>query len=47
MKHNITAKTALKYGSETWRLSKKDKQRLKAAQMRFLRPLQGYIKLDL
>jgi hypothetical protein len=39
MKHNITAKT--------WRLSKKDKQRLKAAQMTFLRPLQGYIKLDL
>jgi hypothetical protein len=44
--HNITAKTALKYGSETWVLNKKDKQRLEAAQMRFLRPLLGYTKLD-
>jgi hypothetical protein len=44
--HNITAKTALKYGSETWMLNKRDKQRLEAAQMRFLRPLLGYTKLD-
>jgi hypothetical protein len=26
--HNITAKIALKYGSETWVLNKRDKQRL-------------------
>jgi hypothetical protein len=44
--HNITAKTALKYGSETCVLNKRDKQRLEAAQMRFLRPLLGYTKLD-
>jgi hypothetical protein len=44
--HNITTKTALKRGSETWVLNYRDKQRLEAAQMRFLRPLLGYIKLD-
>jgi hypothetical protein len=44
--HNITPKTAFKYGSETWVLNKRDKQRLEAAQMRFLRPLLGYTKLD-
>jgi hypothetical protein len=44
--HNITAKTALKYGSETWVLSERDKQGLETAQMRFLRPLLGYTKLD-
>jgi hypothetical protein len=43
---NITTKTALKYGSETWMLNKRDKQRLEATQMRFLRPLLGYTKLD-
>jgi hypothetical protein len=43
---NITAKTALKHGSETWMLNYRDKQRLEATQMRFLRPLLGYIKLD-
>jgi hypothetical protein len=43
---NITAKTALKYGSETWVLNKRDKQRLEAAQMRYLRPLLGKTKLD-
>jgi hypothetical protein len=37
--HNITAKTALKYGSETWVLNKRDKQRLEAAHLRFFRPL--------
>jgi hypothetical protein len=43
--HNITAKTALKYGSGTWVLNKRDK-RLEVEQMRFLRPLLGYTKLD-
>jgi hypothetical protein len=43
---NITAETAFKYGSETWMLNKRDKQRLEAAQMRFVRPLLGYTKLD-
>jgi hypothetical protein len=44
---NVTAKAALKCGSETWVLNKIDKQCLYAAQMRFLRPLLGYTKLDL
>jgi hypothetical protein len=45
--HNITAKAALKYGSETRMLNKRGKQCLEAAQMRFLRPLLSYTKLDL
>jgi hypothetical protein len=32
--HNITAKTTLKYGSETWVLNRRDKQRLGVAQHR-------------
>jgi hypothetical protein len=31
--HNITAKTALKYGSETWVSNKRDKQSLEAEHM--------------
>jgi hypothetical protein len=38
---------ALKYGSETWVvLNERDKQCLEVAQMRFLRPLLVYTKLD-
>jgi hypothetical protein len=44
--HNITAKAALKFGSEVWLLKKRDKQRLEAAQMKFLRHLPGITKLD-
>jgi hypothetical protein len=44
--HNTTVKTALKYGSETCVLNKRDKQRFEAAQKRFLRPLLGHTKLD-
>ena len=44
--HNITAKTALKFGSEAWALKKREKQRLEAAQMKFLRHLFGITKLD-
>ena len=44
--HNITAKTALKFGSEAWVLRKREKQRLEAAQMKFLRHLLGITKLD-
>jgi len=33
--HNMTAKAALKFGSEIWVLKKRDKQRLEAAQMNF------------
>jgi len=35
--HNITAKTALKFGSEAWVLKKREEQSLEAAQMKFLR----------
>jgi hypothetical protein len=44
--HNMTAKAALKFGSEVWVLRKRDEQRLEAAQMKFLRPLLGITKLD-
>ena len=37
--HNITAKTALKFGSEAWVLKKREEQRLGAAQMKFFETL--------
>ena len=44
--HNITAKAALKFGSEAWILKKGEEQRLEAAQMKFLRHHLGITKLD-
>jgi len=44
--HNITAKAALKFGSEAWALKKREEQCLEAAQMKFLRHLLGITKLD-
>jgi len=44
--HNITAKAALKFGSEAWVLKKREKQRLEAEQIKFLRHLLGITKLD-
>ena len=44
--HNITAKAALKLGSEAWVLKKGEEQRLEAAQIKFLRQLLGITKLD-
>jgi hypothetical protein len=44
--HNITAKAALKFGSEAWVLKKRKEQCIEAAQMRFLRHLLGIIKPD-
>ena len=44
--HNITAKAALKFGSEVWVPKKIEEQRLEAAQMKFLRHLLGITKLD-
>ena len=44
--HNITAKAALKFGSEAWVLKKREEQRLEAAQMKFLSHLLGITKLD-
>ena len=44
--YNITAKAALKFGSEAWILKKREEQRLEAAQMTFLGHLLGITKLD-
>jgi len=44
--HNITAKAALKFGSEVWVLKKREEQCLEAAQMKFFRHLLGITKLD-
>jgi len=44
--HNITAKAALKFGSEAWVLKEREEQRLEAGQMKFLRHLLGATKLD-
>jgi hypothetical protein len=44
--HNITAKAALKFGSEEWVPKKRDVQRLEAVQMKLLRHLLGITKLD-
>ena len=44
--HNITAKAALKFGSEAWVLKKREERRLEAAQIKFLRHLLGITKLD-
>ena len=45
-KLRMTAKAALKFGSEVWVLKKRDKQRLEATQMKFLRHLLEITKLD-
>jgi hypothetical protein len=39
--HNITAKAALKFGSEAWVLRKREEQCLEAAQLKLLRHLLG------
>jgi len=44
--HNITAKAALKFGSEAWVLKKREEQRLEAARTKFLRHLLGITKRD-
>jgi hypothetical protein len=44
--HPLTAKAVLKFGSEVWVLKKGGKQRLEAAQMKFLRHLLGITKSD-
>jgi hypothetical protein len=44
--HNITSKVALCYGSENCIISNRDAKFLEAAQMRFMGPILGLIKLD-
>jgi hypothetical protein len=40
--HNITAKAALKFGSEAWVLIKREEKHLETAQMKFLRHVLGF-----
>jgi hypothetical protein len=42
----VTVKAALEFGSEGWVLKKREEQRLKAEQIKFLRRLLGTTKLD-
>ena len=44
--YNITAKAALKFGSEAWVLKKREEQCLEAAQIKFLIHLLRITKLD-
>jgi len=40
------ARPSLLYGSETWVTTKRDMTRLERAEMRFLRSVTGYTRLD-
>jgi len=44
--HKVVARPTLLYGSETWINTKRDMTRLEAAEMRFLRSVKGYTRLD-
>ena len=42
----VVARPSLLYGSETWVTTTRDMTRLEAAEMRFLRSVKGYTRLD-
>ena len=44
--YKVIARPSLLYGSETWVTTKRDMTRLEAAEMRFLRSVKGYTRLD-
>jgi len=44
--YKVVARPTLLYGSETWVTTKRDMPRLDAAEMRFLRSVKGYTRLD-
>jgi len=44
--HKVVARPTLLYGSETWVTKKRDMTRLEAAEMRFLRSVKEYTRLD-
>jgi len=44
--YKVVARPSLLYGSETWVTTKRDITRLGAAEMRFLRSVKGYTRLD-
>jgi len=44
--YKVVARPSLLYGSETWVTTKRDMTGLETAEMRFLRSVTGYIRLD-
>ena len=42
----MMAVPVLMYGSENWSLNRSDKRKIKAVEMRFLRPMAGYTLWD-
>ena len=44
--YKVVARPSLLYGSETWAITKRDMTGLEAAEMRFLRSVTGYTRLD-
>jgi len=44
--YELVARPSLIYGSETWVTTQRDRTRLEAAEMRFLRSVTGYTRLD-
>jgi len=44
--YKFVARPSLIYGNETWVTTKRDMTRLEAAEMRFLRSVTGYTRLD-
>ena len=44
--YKVVARPSLMYGSETWVTTKRDMTRLEVAEMRFLRSVTGYTRLD-
>jgi len=44
--YKVVARPSLLYGSENWVTTQKDMTRLEAAEMRFLRSVMGYTRLD-
>ena len=44
--YKVVARPTLLYGSETWVTTTRDMTRLEAAEMRFLRSVKGYTRLD-
>jgi hypothetical protein len=44
--YKVVARPTLLYGNETWVATKRDMTCLEAAEMRFLRSVKGYTRLD-
>jgi len=44
--YEVVARPTLLYGSETWATTTRDMTQLEAAEMRFLRSVKGYTRLD-